>query len=321
NARGSFNHRFAQPSRAVDRSYFYPGDQFPFSDVTQVDPATGLKDGLLEGLNPETVPKVFYTNSSTEYWRLPTALIHTTVDGTKDVQPAETSRIYLFSGTQHVPAQFPRARSEGLHVGNPNDYRWFLRSLLLSMNDWAINAGRLPPPSRYPRISDGTLVPLEQVRFPTIGHVTLPTDVSRAYRLDYGHQFESEGIITREPPGILSVFPFLVPQVDDSGNELAGLRSPDLTVPLATYTGWNPYSPIASQGSYIPFPRTQSEREKAGDVRLSIDSRYENRQHYLGLVAEAALTLIEQGYVLDGDLPEILENAGRHWDLLAADSQ
>ena len=149
----------------------------------------------------------------------------------------------------------------------------------------------------------------------------LPRDVSRAYRLDYGSQFEANGIIAREPPSILSVFPFLVPQVDDSGNELAGLQSPDLAVPLATYTGWNPYSPIASQGSYIPFPRTQSEREKGGDVRLPIDSRYENRQHYLGLVTEAALALIKQGYLLGGDLPSILENAGRHWDFLVTDGQ
>ena len=321
NARGSFNHRFAQPSRAVDRSYFYPGDQFPFSDVAQIDPVTGLKDGLLEGLNPETIPKVFYTNSSTEYWRLPTALIHTSVDGARDVQHAETSRIYLFAGTQHVPAQLPRVRPQSLHIGNPNDYRWFLRSLLVSMNDWIINPDILPPPSRYPRIADGTLVPLEQVQFPTIGGITLPRDVSRAYRLDYGHQFEVDGIISREPPGILSVFPFLVPQVDDSGNELAGLRSPDLAVPLATYTGWNPYSSIASQGSYIPFPRTQSEREKGGDMRFPIDSRYENRQHYLGLVSEAALVLIKQGYLLGGDLPSILENAGRHWNFLFTDDQ
>ena len=93
NARGSFNHRFAQPSRAVDASYFYPGDQFPFSDVMQTDPVTGVEDSLLARVSPETTPMIFYTNTSTEYWRLPTALIHTTVDGKTDVPPADTSRI------------------------------------------------------------------------------------------------------------------------------------------------------------------------------------------------------------------------------------
>ena len=93
NARGSFNHRFAQPSRAVDASYFYPGDQFPFSDVMQTDPVIGVEDSLLARVSPETTPMIFYTNTSTEYWRLPTALIHTTVDGKTDVPPADTSRI------------------------------------------------------------------------------------------------------------------------------------------------------------------------------------------------------------------------------------
>ena len=137
NARGSFNNRFAQPSRAVDASYFYPGDQFPFSDVMQTDPVTGVEDSLLARVSPETTPKIFYTNTSTEYWRLPTALIHTTVDGKTDVPPADTSRIYFFTGTQHVPAALPENRTDGLRVGNHNDYTWFLRSLLLRLDAWA----------------------------------------------------------------------------------------------------------------------------------------------------------------------------------------
>ena len=104
NARGSFNHRFAQPSRAVDASYFYPGDQFLFSGVMQTDPVTGVADSLLAGVSPKTTPKIFFANISTEYWRLPTALIHTTVDGKTDVPPADTSRIYFFSGKERPPA-------------------------------------------------------------------------------------------------------------------------------------------------------------------------------------------------------------------------
>ncbi len=315
NARGSFNHRFAQPSRAVDASYYYPGDQFPFSDVLQQDPVTGVEDSLLGNVSAETTPKIFFTNTSTEYWRLPTALIHTTPDGVTDVAPADTSRIYLFSGTQHVPAPFPRNRTDGLQVGNPNDYTWFLRSLLLKLDDW-IRDGTLPPQSRHPHVADGTLVALEALEFPSIPRVRRPTDVSRAYRLDYGREFESLGIISKEPPEGDTALPFLVPQIDETGNEIAGLRSPELAVPLATHTGWNPYSPIASQGSYIPFARTRSEREASGDSRLSVAERYASREQYLGLVAGEALTLIEDGYLLSGDLPAILQRAGRHWDYL-----
>ena len=81
NGPGGFNHRFVQPSRAEDASYFYPGDQFPFSDVMQTEPVTGVEDSLLARDSPETTPKIFYTNTSTEYWHLPSALIRTTVDG------------------------------------------------------------------------------------------------------------------------------------------------------------------------------------------------------------------------------------------------
>jgi len=318
NARGSFNHRFAHPSRAVDASYFYPGDQFPFSDVMQTDPATGVEDSLLARVSPETTPYIFYTNTSTEYWRLPTALIHTTVDGTTDVPPAETSRIYFFSGTQHVPAQFPTNRTDGLRVGNHNDYTWFLRSLLLKLDAWTRD-GTLPPDSRYPQIANGTLVELEALEFPQIPRVRPPVDVSRAYRLDYGPDFDTLGIITNEPPEGNSPFPFLVPQVDETGNEIAGIRSPELAVPLATHAGWNPFSPIASQGSYLPLARTRTEREATGDSRLSVEERYASREEYLGLVAEEAMSLIEEGYLLGSDLPAILQNAGKHWDHVMGD--
>ena len=314
-ARGSFNHRFAQPSRGT---FFYPTDMFPFSDTVQTDSITGLQDGLLARVVPESMPKIFYTNSSTEYWRRLGALIHTTVDGAKDVPPVDTVRIYHFSGTQHRPAQFSSNRSSGELLANPNDYIWFMRSLLLAMDRW-ITDGTLPPPSRYPKIKDGTLVQLEQLRFPEIPHVRFPTAVHRAYRLDYGPHFASEGIITKEPPDVHSVFPFLVPQVDEVGNEISSLRSPELAAPLATYTGWYPFDPESSRGLYVPFARTRYEREATGDPRPSIEERYQNREHYLGWITTEALKLIEQGYLLGEDMPEIVRLAGAHWDHLMSE--
>ncbi len=318
NARGSFNHRFAQPSRAVDASYFYPGDQFPFSDVMQTDPVTHVEDSLLARVVPGTTPRIFFTNTSTEYWRLPTALIHTSVDGTTDVPPADTSRIYFLAGTQHVPATLPANRTDGLRVGNHNDYTWLLRSLLLKLDAW-LTDGAPPPASRYPQVADGTLVELEDLAFPQIPRVRPPVEVSRAYRLDYGPDFEALGIIASEPPGGDTPFPFLVPQVDETGNEIAGIRSPGLAVPLATHTGWNPFSPISSQGSYIPLARTRDDREAAGDVRPSVEERYANREQYLGLVAMEALGLIDDGYLLEEDLSPILRQVGEHWDHVVGD--
>ena len=70
-------------------------------------------------------------------------------------------------------------------------------------------------------------------------------------------------------------------------------------------------------GSFLPFHATRADREASGDARLSIEERYQNREHYLGLVADEAMELIEQGYLLDRDLPEILDQAGMIWDGIA----
>jgi hypothetical protein len=71
------------------------------------------------------------------------------------------------------------------------------------------------------------------------------------------------------------------------------------------------------QGSFIPFAKTKAERQKTGDPRPSIEERYSSREYYLGLVAQAALELIDAGYLLGEDLPAMLKQAGEHWDYLS----
>ena len=114
--RGSFNHRFAQPSRDGHPyiNFFYPTDIFPFTDVAQKDPETGVTDGLLTHAgSPELLPKIFYTNSEYEYWGRAASLIHTTVDGTADAPLMDNVRIYLLSAGQHGPARSRRRRRSG----------------------------------------------------------------------------------------------------------------------------------------------------------------------------------------------------------------
>ena len=118
--------------------------------------------------------------------------------------------------------------------------------------------------------------------------------------------------------------PLLVPQVDQDGNERAGIRLPDISVPLATYTGWNFRKPVIGApnqlfpllGSYVPFARTKSERERTHDPRPSIEERYPTRDRYLALVEEAGTALVKDRYLLADDLPRLVERAGEHWDLL-----
>jgi hypothetical protein len=328
--RGSFNHRFAQPSRDGHPylNFFYPTDIFPFTDAPETDPETGVTDGLLtHATPPDLLPKVFYTNSEYEYWGRAASLIHTTPDGARDVPLMDNVRIYLLTAGQHGPGPFPPTQTIGQQRNNPLDYRWAMKALLVAMNRWTAD-GTPPPPSRYPRISDGTLVAPDRLRFPKVPGVTTSTAVHRAYRADYGPRFVSEGVVTIEPPRIGKAFPILVPQVDADGNGIAGIRMPELASPLATYTGWNlfnarsgPADVLSSmQGSYIPLARAAADRKRTNDPRQSIDERYHDKDQYLGLVSKAVRQLIDERLLLAEDLAVILKNAGRHWDYLMSAS-
>jgi hypothetical protein len=316
--RSGFNRRFVQPS-------IVEAARFPFSDVVQTDPLTGQTAGLLDRATASgTVPKLILTNSSNEYWTewKAAAMVHTSIDGRSDLRLGDHVRLYTFTGTQHGPGRLPPTLGGGVrrYLGNPNDYRWALRALLVSLDRWCRD-GVEPPASRYPRLSDRTLVPLDELDFPGIPGVDLPSGIVGAYRFEDGERF-SEGIVDILPPHLGAPYPVLVPQVDSDGNELAGIRLPEIAVPLAAHTGWNLRNPsigAPSQlarltGSYFPFALTRSEREASGDPRPSIEERYPSRAHYLGLVAESAMELAEAGLVLAEDVPAIVRRAAEHWE-------
>ena len=322
--RGSFNHRFAQPSRDGHPFFnlFYPTDIFPFTDLEETDPETGLKDGILtHNTPPEARPKIFYTNSSYEYYGRAASLIHTTPDGAKDFAIPEDTRIYLFAGGQHGPAPFPPVPGLTRKLPNPNPYTWSMRALLGAMDAW-VRDGKAPPPSLYPTIGQQTLVPLDAVRFPKIPGVAFPTRIQTAWRVDYGPRFASDGIVTIEPPAVGKPFAMRVPQVDEDGNETSGVRMPQVEAPLATYTGWNLRAPeigapqelFSMAGAFVPFPRTRAERQKTGDPRLSVEERYATRAEYLERFAAAARRLADRGYLLDRDVPSLVERAEAEWD-------
>src|SRR6476661_3551766 len=192
--RGSFNHRFAQPSRDAQpmSSLFFPTDLFPFTDLPEKDPDTGDKAGLLDAATKsKTVPKIFYTNTSYEYWGRAASLIHTTADGKTDAPLAANTRVYFLAGLEHFTVPFPPEKRVGgnpdytaQQKANPNPIQWYWRALITDMNDW-VKDSKEPPPSTYPKIAEKTLVPLEQYRFPKIPAVNAPHEVSLAYHLDF----------------------------------------------------------------------------------------------------------------------------------------
>lgn len=329
--RGSFNHRFAQPSRDAHRysAFFYPTDLFPFTGRAERDPETGIEDGLLAHERSDHLPKIFYTNSGYDYWGRAASLISTTPDGRRDVAPLPNERLYHLAGGQHFVGPFPpppgaRLGPARVYRGDPLDYVPALRALLLRLVAWVAD-GAVPPPSAVPRIEAGTLVPIDRVRFPAIPGVKLPRVIHEAYRADYGPRWP-EGIVTIEPPRLGKPFPSLVSQVDAAGNEIGGLRGLELLAPLATYAPWSLRTgyPAATGelvdflGTFIPFRRTEAERAASGDPRQSLEGLYGDRAGYLEAARRAAATLVGDGLLLDEDVTGALARAAAEWDWVMA---
>ena len=324
--RGGFNQRFGQPSSSAQVN---TGNHFPFTDREQTDPETGGTDGLLSKLAARgKEPKIFFTNSSAEYWRGHASLIHTDVEGERDVAPLETVRIYHYAGTQHGPGLFPPTDTnpdDGTHgqqLFNSVDYTPLLRAALLRLDRW-VTSKDAPPPSRHLRIDDGTAVPAGSTTdtFKTLPGVSFPAHLLHISRLDFGPETEA-GMATTLPPVVGKPYPSLVSAVDEDGNELGGIRLPDISVPLATYTGWNlrhpdmgaPEQLMGLPGSTIPFAPTKAERDASGDPRLSIEERYASREAFLEQVRGAARELVREGYMLEEDVDLVVEHSARRYD-------
>jgi hypothetical protein len=326
--RGSFNHRFAQASRDALEHFniLFPVDLFPFTDSPSTDPETRITDSLLgRAEKTRTTPKLFHILTNSEYFNRNGSLIHTDPGGAKDAELPSTTRIYLMSSAPHGPGPFPPTSNAqgdllGLAALNPLDYRPVVRALFAALDRWVVD-GTEPPPSRYPRIADGTLVPRAAGGWPSIPGFTFPPPQIVAYRLDFGPNWP-KGIVDFEPPKIGKPYVVRVPAVDADGNDRAGVRLPDIAVPLATHAGWNFRHPsigapehLAGEiGSYIPFRRTRAERQRAGDPRRSIEERYANNEAYLQQITAASLALMESGFLLSQDLAGIRERAAAHWD-------
>ena len=324
--RGSFNYRFAQPSRDAQptSSVFFPTDIFPFTDLLETDPVTAASGRLLDrAVTEKVVPKIFFSNTSYEYWGRVAALIHVSADGKQDMPVSDNVRIYHFTGLQHFSGPFPPAKGTGDLSGqqpqSPLPVRYFWRAMIANMDAWV--RGNTPPPeSSYPKLADGTLVSLQDYKFPDIPGVQKPHEANAAYRLDYGPSW-SAGIFSVQPPKVGAMFPVLVPQVDADGNEHDGVRLPEITVPLATYASWNlrdpsigaPEQRVSFEASYIPFAKTVEDRERAGDPRKSIVERYSSRDDYIGRFTKATDELVKQRWILPEDRASLIQRGQQEW--------
>lgn len=306
------NKRWSKP-RAIAG---YDTASFPFTDIALTDPVSGHTDGVLE--NPRVMhrPKVFYTNMAAEYWGAGrvAALTHTDVAGETDLAFPDEVRSYFFAGTSHGPAAFPpTALVKGEPLANPVSASPSIDALRFALHQW-VSEGIEPPASVVPKIADGSLVPVAALNFPKVPGLASPNAVSAGGRVANPRWPDEAGVGT--------ALPLLVPRVDADGNDLPGIRLPDVAVPLGTATGWvfrpeamgSPHEFYLLRGAWVPFAATKAGREAAGDPRPSVEERYPSKDDYLAKVRAVLEDLMDRRLLEEIDLEKQVRQAGERWD-------
>lgn len=301
------NYEFGMAGRTntEHEDHLYPENEFPFSAAVQTDPFSNKTAALFR--NDGFDPLLIETNTSTEYWQKGASLLTTDPLGQRDVALPPNARAYLVASTQH--AGRPGLKSDlgaCTNMRNPHNPMPAVRALLVALDHWATR-GTPPPPSRVPSIAAGTLVRPDNQSFPVIPGFA----IARA-----GNTLPLIGDWVYPKPDLTRQYQVLVSKTDADGNEVAGIRLPEIAVPLATYTGWNLYMRPFTEGdlcdrdgSYSEFAATRVEREQVSDPRLSVAERYTSHADYLAKLRAAAQVLVRDGLLLEEDVAGYLRQA------------
>jgi Alpha/beta hydrolase domain len=311
------NYEFARPvTSSQQHTNQLEPELFPHAYNILKDAQTGRRDGILK--RSKTDPYVFHTQTSTEYWQKRGCLAHTDGKG-RDVTPPDNVRIYVIASAQHnSPFGSEPVKDDTQQPVNPLPAGDVLRALMVALDLW-VTQKIPPPPSQYPRVTDGTLVRPDsnRTRFPKIPGVSFCGLHNRQRFLDYGRDI-LRGRIDIHPPRQIGngAYTILVPKVDRDGNDLAGIRLPAVQVPSGTYTGWNlqPGWLAVDElsgllGSYIPFSKTKADGRKTGDPRLSLEERYKDHSDYVQQVSCAARRLVDERFLLPEDAERMIDEA------------
>ena len=303
------NTEFGEPGRTNTQheDHLYPENEFPFSTANMTDPVTGRRGSLFRGNAAD--PLLIEVNTSTEYWQKGASLLHTDPLGRTDAKLPANSRVYMVAGTQHGGrAGLTSAPGQCANPRNPHSPAPALRALIVALDEW-VSAGKAPPASRVPPIAARTLVAHDATGFPALPGA----QVAR-----FGNKLELFGDWKNPKPEASKAYTTLVSRVDQDGNEVAGIRLPDIAVPLATYTGWNLYKTPFTEGelcdrdgSYLAFAKTRAEREAKGDPRPSLEERYAGQGDYVNKVVKAASELVRARLLLPEDAEAYAQAAAR----------
>jgi hypothetical protein len=327
--RGEFNHRYAQPSVQPTPSF---GHLFPFADLPQTDPVSGETAGLLDRQTARgAMPKIIYTDTSSEYWRSDAGLSHADLASGGDAELPDNVRRYLFASTQHGPGSAVLSRhtmfgSHGQNYMNIIDYRPLYRAALMNLLIW-VRDDVAPPGSSYPTGDRRGSRAEVMDSLAKISGLTLPDEkaMTWVYPLDLGPDAE-RGIGVMPAKLGAPAYPDWVSTVNENGCEAAGIPMPDVAVPVGSHTGFNPRHPdtggagqlLEYIGSTIPFARDKAGREAAGDPRPSLEERYAGRDDYLWQVEAAAAALVSLRYLLNEDIALCVGIAAARYDACVA---
>jgi hypothetical protein len=317
----NMNYRWSQPGRTERnrQDHLYAEGVFPFANIRTFDPITHQVDSRYARCEKtDTCPLGVEIYSANEYWVKPASLLHTDPTGSFDLPDSRFTRNYFISSHQHGTGS-ATSRGACQQFQNPLNSAPVQRALFVALDEWATE-GRNPPHSRVPTLRDRTMVPplpQSRVGFPQIPGVTYTGLMTTRYLLDYGPGYYQTGIPTINPPVITPpyqnnpangpIYPAYVPKTDSDGNDIAGVRLVDVTVPLATYTGWalraGPQANDGCEGSgqFIPFPRTEGDRSATGDPRPSVEKRYPTFDLYHAKIRVALNDMVEDRLLLCED--------------------
>ena len=322
------NYRFGQTGRTERnrQNHLYPEGVFPFAHQVLTDHLSGKTAGRSERCTASnTCPKRFEVNSANEYWVKAGSLLHTDTHG-KDLKDPEHVRYYLVSGTSHGVGDITDKDICQQFTNAVSPYRLH-RALLVALDEW-VGHGTKPPKSEMPRHGSRAfavprlgfqtgVVPQDELGWPNIPGVTYNGLITTRYWLDFGSMLD-DGIISNYPPSLEGrpAYPIFVSKVDRDGNEIAGVRLPEVAAPVATTTGWalrragfSENEGCESDGQHIPFKRTRAERVAAGDPRLSLEERYGTHKGYVNVVAARAKELQARGLLLAEDVQHYIDEA------------
>jgi hypothetical protein len=297
------NYRFSQPGRSPYQhaDMLYPGADFPFTYPVITDTLTGKRDGFLARcLAAGNCPKIIKSDSELEFYQQRASLVVTDTEGHALEMP-DNMRLFLLSNLQHFAMAHgkPDMVKTCAFPTNPLNAGPAVRALLVALDDWISN-GTLPPASRYPSVSDGTLVTpeIEASDYPKIPGFAYTSRVARPTLIKSDEM----------PPSKGAAYPVFVPKTDADGRDIAGLHLPTLEAPAATHTGWNLRKPgfgegelCDNNGSMIPFAATREERLKNNDSRLSMAERYPGEGDRAAAIAKAAQQLVQDRLLLEED--------------------